>query len=172
MRYAGPWRNTLQLVASSYAVTARQRLLNLFVVVASGYASARRQIKRYERSCFLQHLILVSLQICSVLESVCKHEGISYLPSLGQKIVQRSDRNLRRALLILETCHVQRFVFTQWIRIDFIACMFQLGILLQKIKRYNCRHGKNTFALYPKSSCKSNHPLGNCVFQRTSKFHL
>lgn len=121
---------------------------------------------------FLQHLILVYLQICSVLESVCKHEGISYLPSLGQKIVQRSDRNLRRALLILETCHVQRFVFTQWIRIDFIECMFQLGILLQKIKRYNCQHGKNTFALYPKLSCKSNHPLGNCVFQRTSKFHL
>ncbi|CCI41121.1 unnamed protein product [Albugo candida] len=62
---------------------------------------------------FLQHLILVYLQICSVLESVCKHEGISYLPSLGQKIVQRSDRNLRRALLILETCHVQRYPFAE-----------------------------------------------------------
>ncbi|CCI41120.1 unnamed protein product [Albugo candida] len=52
-------------------------------------------------------------EICSVLESVCKHEGISYLPSLGQKIVQRSDRNLRRALLILETCHVQRYPFAE-----------------------------------------------------------
>nr|CCA17291.1 replication factor C subunit 3 putative [Albugo laibachii Nc14] len=52
-------------------------------------------------------------EICNVLESVCKNEGISYLPSLGEKIAQQSDRNLRRALLILETCHVQRYPFAE-----------------------------------------------------------
>ena len=46
--------------------------------------------------------------VCNILQGVCRKEGIDYCPSLGQQIAIKSERNLRRALLMLETCRVQK----------------------------------------------------------------
>lgn len=35
-------------------------------------------------------------------------EGLTYNAALGKEIAHKSERNLRRALLMLETCRVQK----------------------------------------------------------------
>lgn len=49
-------------------------------------------------------------QICHILQAVCVKEGLSYDAELGQEIALKSERNLRRAILMLETCRVQQCV--------------------------------------------------------------
>lgn len=43
-----------------------------------------------------------------LLQNVCKKEGLTLPTSLAEKIADKSERNLRRALLMLETCKVQQ----------------------------------------------------------------
>ncbi|RLN15234.1 hypothetical protein BBJ28_00008217 [Nothophytophthora sp. Chile5] len=43
-------------------------------------------------------------EICAVLQGVCSKEGLDYCAPLGREIAAKSERNLRRALLMLETC--------------------------------------------------------------------
>ncbi|KAH7464888.1 hypothetical protein PRIC1_005515 [Phytophthora ramorum] len=50
--------------------------------------------------------------ICGVLETVCNKEGLVYCAPLGKEIALKSERNLRRALLMLETCRVQNYPFS------------------------------------------------------------
>lgn len=47
-------------------------------------------------------------KICTILQGVCAQEGLTYCAPLGQEIALKSERNLRRALLMLETCRVQK----------------------------------------------------------------
>jgi replication factor C subunit 3/5 len=47
-------------------------------------------------------------QICNILQGVCVKEGLTYNAVLGKEIAHKSERNLRRALLMLETCRVQK----------------------------------------------------------------
>lgn len=49
-------------------------------------------------------------EICRVLQYVCKKEGLTLPETLALNIAQKSERNLRRAVLMLEACKVQRFV--------------------------------------------------------------
>ena len=52
-------------------------------------------------------------QICTILNKVAKKECGGTLPEeLAMRIAQYSERNLRRALLMLEACRVQQFPFT------------------------------------------------------------
>ncbi|KAK9511877.1 hypothetical protein O3M35_000449 [Rhynocoris fuscipes] len=51
-------------------------------------------------------------QIEAVLQSICRKEGINLPEKLAEKIAQKSDRNLRRAILMCETCKVQQYPFT------------------------------------------------------------
>lgn len=51
-------------------------------------------------------------EICTVLAVSGKREGWPALPGLYQRIAESSGRNLRRALLMYEAVHAQRFVFT------------------------------------------------------------
>ncbi|XP_076343731.1 replication factor C subunit RfC38 isoform X2 [Tachypleus tridentatus] len=47
-------------------------------------------------------------QIVTVLQNVCKKESLSIPPELAKRIAEKSNRNLRRALLMCEACRVQQ----------------------------------------------------------------
>lgn len=51
-------------------------------------------------------------QIKAILQQISKKEGLSLPQELSERIVEKSDRNLRRAILMLETCKVQQYPFT------------------------------------------------------------
>lgn len=48
-------------------------------------------------------------EICGVLESVGKKEGWSVVKGLNERIAKESGRNLRRALLMFEAVHAQKY---------------------------------------------------------------
>lgn len=50
-------------------------------------------------------------EICSVLQTVCKKEGLNLPFELALRIAKCSDRNLRRAMLMCEACKVQQYPF-------------------------------------------------------------
>lgn len=49
-------------------------------------------------------------EICQVLSKVCAKEAIRENPVLLSRIAKESDRNLRRAILMLEACCVKQYV--------------------------------------------------------------
>uniref|UniRef100_UPI00358E9FCE replication factor C subunit 3 isoform X1 n=1 Tax=Myxine glutinosa TaxID=7769 RepID=UPI00358E9FCE len=51
-------------------------------------------------------------EVCQVLTSVCRKEGLSLPPELARRIAEKCDRNLRKALLMCEACKVQQYPFT------------------------------------------------------------
>lgn len=51
---------------------------------------------------------LARLQIVSVLQTVGKKEGIIVPNDMAMKIARHSSRNMRRAILMLEACKVQK----------------------------------------------------------------
>ena len=55
-------------------------------------------------------LLSVLVQVCQVLQSTCKKEGLSLPPDLGRRVAEYSGRNLRKALLACEACRVQQSV--------------------------------------------------------------
>jgi hypothetical protein len=67
------------------------------------------------------------MQICTILHKVVKAEKCGPLPDeLAMRIAQGSDRNLRRAMLMLEACRVQQSTFssTQEVRTSFTHTLF------------------------------------------------
>ncbi|XP_073980843.1 replication factor C subunit RfC38 [Rhodnius prolixus] len=51
-------------------------------------------------------------QIEAVLQSICRKESLNLPQKLAEKITEKSDRNLRRAILMCETCKVQQYPYT------------------------------------------------------------
>jgi replication factor C subunit 3/5 len=51
-------------------------------------------------------------QIATILKQTCKSEGLTISQELANKIATKSNRNLRRALLMLETAQVAHYPFT------------------------------------------------------------
>jgi len=51
-------------------------------------------------------------EIVGVLQLVCKKEGLNLPSQLAEKIAEKSRRNLRRALLMTETCKVENYPFS------------------------------------------------------------
>lgn len=51
-------------------------------------------------------------EVCSVLSTVCKKEGLLLPPELAKQICEKSGRNLRKALLMSEACRVQQYPFS------------------------------------------------------------
>lgn len=49
-----------------------------------------------------------AMQITMILQQVCKKEGLSLPPELAQRVAEKSNRNLRKALLLCEACRVQQ----------------------------------------------------------------
>jgi replication factor C subunit 3/5 len=49
-------------------------------------------------------------EICTVLKNVGKKEGWKEMESLNQRIAKESGRNLRKALLMFEAVHAQKYV--------------------------------------------------------------
>lgn len=50
--------------------------------------------------------------IVSILQTVCKKEGLNLPSQLAERIAETSGRNLRRALLMCEACKVEKYPFT------------------------------------------------------------
>ncbi|XP_017012784.2 replication factor C subunit 3 [Drosophila takahashii] len=51
-------------------------------------------------------------EIVSILQSTCKREGLALPVELAKRVVDKSERNLRRALLMLEAAKVAKAPFT------------------------------------------------------------
>ncbi|XP_005181279.1 replication factor C subunit 3 [Musca domestica] len=51
-------------------------------------------------------------EMISVLQAISKRENISLPLELATRIIDKSERNLRRAILMLEACKVQQYPFT------------------------------------------------------------
>lgn len=51
-------------------------------------------------------------QIVRVLEFIGKKEGLQIPPGFAARIAEKSNRSLRRAILLFETCRVQQYPFT------------------------------------------------------------
>lgn len=51
-------------------------------------------------------------QISIILKQTCKSEGVSIPPELLNRILQKANRNLRRAFLLAETAYVSHYPFT------------------------------------------------------------
>lgn len=50
-------------------------------------------------------------EICQILQTTCKKEGLNLPSELARKIAEKSQRNLRRAILMCEACKVQQYPF-------------------------------------------------------------
>ena len=50
-------------------------------------------------------------EVCSVLSCVSKKEGLSLPSELAMRIAEKSNRNLRRAILMLQSCKVAQYPF-------------------------------------------------------------
>ncbi|KAK1146615.1 replication factor C subunit 3 [Acipenser oxyrinchus oxyrinchus] len=50
-------------------------------------------------------------EVCTVLSSVCRKEGLILPGELAKIIAEKSGRNLRKALLMCEACRVQQYPF-------------------------------------------------------------
>ncbi|KAL1380067.1 hypothetical protein pipiens_014473 [Culex pipiens pipiens] len=66
----------------------------------------RRTMEEYVATC---RLLCVN---STSRNSICKKEGLDIPPELATRITQKSDYNLRRAILMLEACKVQQYPFT------------------------------------------------------------
>uniref|UniRef100_A0A1X7SYQ3 Uncharacterized protein n=1 Tax=Amphimedon queenslandica TaxID=400682 RepID=A0A1X7SYQ3_AMPQE len=49
--------------------------------------------------------------ICSVLQYVCHKESLTIPDTLAKRIAEKSERNLRKAILLCEACRVQQYPF-------------------------------------------------------------
>ncbi|EDS40700.1 replication factor C subunit 3 [Culex quinquefasciatus] len=70
----------------------------------------RRTMEKYVATC--RFLCVNSTSRVIPANSICKKEGIDIPPELATRITQKSDYNLRRAILMLEACKVQQYPFT------------------------------------------------------------
>lgn len=60
--------------------------------------------------------MIINLQLISIafyLQSICHKENLQLPNDLAQRIAEKSERNLRRAVLMLEACKVQKYPFTK-----------------------------------------------------------
>uniref|UniRef100_A0A8C6LSQ4 Replication factor C subunit 3 n=1 Tax=Nothobranchius furzeri TaxID=105023 RepID=A0A8C6LSQ4_NOTFU len=70
--------------------------------------STSKVIEPIRSRCLAVRIPLPSTEeVCSVLTSVCKKEGLLLPPELAKQISEKSGRNLRKALLMCEACRVQ-----------------------------------------------------------------
>jgi len=53
------------------------------------------------------------MEIVNILESTCQKEGLTIPRKLATRIAEVSDRNLRLALLMCETCKIDQYPFTE-----------------------------------------------------------
>lgn len=104
-----------------------------------------------------------------VLQGVCLKEGLAYCAPLGRDIAVKSERNLRRAILMLETCRVQKYERcesvwgepsskTQTNRwwYDVVAATRS-----RRTSRSSWQRGRSTFARSPRWCSRSSLPPGS-----------
>lgn len=85
-------------------------------------------------------------EMIEILKSICFKETFRAEPEMLERIVQASDRNLRRAILMLEACKVQQYVTIHWVTIlEIIIHFFTLMIDLHSLpnRTFKFRNGKS-----------------------------
>uniref|UniRef100_A0A1B6C9N3 Replication factor C subunit 3 n=1 Tax=Clastoptera arizonana TaxID=38151 RepID=A0A1B6C9N3_9HEMI len=55
----------------------------------------------------------VKADIISILQKIARKEGLNLPESMAESITEKCDRNLRRAILMLEACKVQQYPFVE-----------------------------------------------------------
>lgn len=75
--------------------------------------STSRVIPAVKSRCLAIRVAAPSVQdIMNILENVCRKENLQLPSELSKRIAEKSDRNLRRAILMLQACKVQQYPFT------------------------------------------------------------
>ncbi|XP_066555852.1 replication factor C subunit 3 [Amia ocellicauda] len=75
--------------------------------------STSRVIPPIRSRCLAVRVPLPSVEeVCSVLSSVCRKEGLTLPGELAKHIAEKSGCNLRKALLMCEACRVQQYPFS------------------------------------------------------------
>lgn len=93
-------QHALRRTMEKYTATCR------LILVAQGLSRVMPAIK--SRCLAVRVPAPTTEDICRVMQAVCKKEGLSLPEVLAVKIAQKSERNLRRALLMCEACKVAR----------------------------------------------------------------
>ncbi len=112
-------------------------------------------------------------QICDVLAYAAKKENWSVVKGLHQRIAVESGRNLRKALLMYEAVHAQKYVFSDDVPIrvlrakssDLLTCF--LVKRLPTARRYRLQTGMRSLDTLPRRSWRSTRPLEFCRFGRS-----
>lgn len=103
--------------------------------------------------------------ICAVLHGAAKREGWTEAEGLHLRIAKESGRNLRRALLMFESIHAQKYVailFSTWFLDTYIS-----GDLVKKLRTRlssRLRTGRHLLLLRPMRSWLNDHRLACCRF--------
>jgi replication factor C subunit 3/5 len=75
--------------------------------------SLSRVIPAIKSRCLAVRVAAPSIDdICSILANICRKENITLPAEMAKNIATTSDRNLRRAILMLEAAKVQKYPFT------------------------------------------------------------
>ncbi|XP_058954883.1 replication factor C subunit 3-like [Pocillopora verrucosa] len=75
--------------------------------------SIRQKFARQKHAHCVKTILRITINsICQILHNVCKKEGLTIPAELSKRIAEKSNRNLRRALLMCEVCRVQQYPFS------------------------------------------------------------
>jgi len=77
------------------------------------YLSYYVHLVRINVTCPSTFLLIVTYHL--YFQNICRKEGLSLPNELAERIAVQSNGNLRRAILFLETCKVQQYVYTDFI---------------------------------------------------------
>ena len=112
-------------------------------------------------------------QICDVLAYAAKKENWSVVKGLHQRIAVESGRNLRKALLMYEAVHAQKYVFNYDVTIRVLCAKSSVVLTFFPVKRlptarrYRLQTGTRSLDTLPRRSWRSTRPLGFCRFDRS-----
>ena len=83
-------------------------------------------------------------EICEVLGIVAQKEGIKLPSGLGMKIAQASERNLRRAVLMLEACKVHQYPLSDDQPVQMPDWLLFIGALADEVRSRRTRAHAHT----------------------------
>lgn len=93
---------------------------------------------------------LVFMQVVTVLNLVSRKEGILLPEELARRIATQSHRNLRRAVLTLEACRVQKYVALDQLLGPLIStlCTHLKNLVKELVFAGNSFYGREKFNCY------------------------
>lgn len=104
-------------------------------------------------------------EICEVLAGVAKKENFPLVKGLHQRIAEESGRNLRRALLMYEAVHAQKYVDQS--NVDTSCFNTNAVRKLQIAHRFHQQTGRHSLVKLPRRLWRSIHPHGYFKSERS-----